>query len=455
MEEFLQNITLEPMRPRRRKNVHDQIKDIYLKQSKTDQQISLLHQKLDGISASFKEGFNDLTRLIEDTKNHTLVPVAGANLDTTAVSSRSRATSGQTSAASSRPGSPGQLTEGIYPLLKNIAYSNKVLLKGKHEKYSEALAELRKQIPYKDAILDRVKKDAKSTVYETTSEVSKMLPLAMGLVPHKPRKSYVFTVVPEASKIVSLGAVVRKELRKEFSKVSDSCNTLRLIIGTIHSRYNGELSASQLKDAIISMCQGEFRDTISGYLDRMEINEAIDSIIQLYCDSMDISQKSAEFSKSRIDFRNPVKSLKQILELAFDCFPTCSLTEVTNIAMGQALAHLPSHVIEAVSDSKARLSELRAINPSVPQMSYPAFIDIVAKNLGKDTRSEPVNYMTSPNSSQSLNSHSDINSFEAEDDNSDSSESEEDHDDQSSHGSSYDEYDYETDYGAVLNQTKQ
>lgn len=410
MEGNLYEFDFEPHRPKQRKSVQQHIEIIHYKMSQFDKTFEKLEKKLEKVSKVIDQML-DKPQLIQAPLDQSkvtaqkLIAASGSRMDNHAPElGQSRAHSVQASAASSRPGSPEQLREGIYPVLKNIAYSNKVILKGDHEKYPEALHGLRNVISEKGGILKRIRNDLENTAAQAKAEISQVMPCAMGLMPMQPRKMYVFSVIPEQLKNVSLGAAVRKELMKEFPKISKSCSNLRFIIEAIHARYNGHLSASQIKDAIISMCLGEFRDNISECLGRMEINDGIKFIVSMYCELDSVSQKLAEFHKVRINMKDPILSLKRILQLAYECYPDYNMHQLTEVAISKALAHLPSKVVEAVSESRQRLNELKEFYPHIEPMDYSTFISVVEKNLVKNPQGEFQGINEEPESETESNS---------------------------------------------------
>ena len=298
-------------------------------------------------------------------------------------------TSAFSSKFTSRPSSPTSQDGGLYPLARNLAYSTQVLLKRKEQKFPDAFNILKKVSPSKEAILDRVNHTSQMIVRQARQEVASMIPEIMGinsLIENE--NDYEFTEKPEAQICEKIGALARKEIRKEFPSIKGPSENLQFLIHTTILRYNKKLTFSQVKNLFISIAEANFKKITAEAFNAGSVSQAFKFLLSMYGKLRSHSDRSTIFNKSKIDHRNPVSSLYKIFENCMAAYPGKSETEITQVALIHSLSQLPPHLVAEWNSKMASIERMRKLGMECPDISFAMFIDFVIKGLKTNPRGD-------------------------------------------------------------------
>ena len=289
-------------------------------------------------------------------------------------------TSGFPSRMGSRNVSPAR-EQGMLPLMQNMVYGQKVLLKKKEDKLPEALAGLRKYHEEPNAVYRRMKNDTQQVAdqvkTEVKSDMANMLKDSLGISSIDGIDHLTFYPIPEAEASETVATNARKDVQKECSKVSGSGENLRYLIEALVTRYNGKLSESQFKDAVISGCTGAFKDTIKNAFRKNDLNKAIKFIVKMYGNVQTPDEKITAFYRLKVDPKNYGASLRKIMEAALNCWPYEDENQITDRAIAQAFSHLPDYITKPISKIRIKIDSARKNNDEIEPLDYNQFMDLV------------------------------------------------------------------------------
>ena len=341
-------------------------------EKEVSQKLDLLVQKLDNLQVDQKRPPSILTRKKEEntTPFHT-PPKSPSNVTS----------SPGLSGASSRNVSPERIN-GVLPLLQDVIYSNKVLLKEKKSKYNDAYSGIKRHFNGPDTLVERMKNDDRRNDKKMDERMAALVPRSLGIKKsHRGVEHFEFNAIPENSRDFALGETALKNILKIHSRISKPGEDLRHVFDSLIDKYDGRLSASQFKDIVISICTGDFKNKIKNAFRGKSLNRAIKSILKLYGNVQTASEKESYFLDLRVDRKNLRPSLIKILEAAYEAYPNMDEYEVAEEAMKRAICSLPEKVKTALNEIRHELKDENAMNPEIEKLDYEQFMELVERHL--------------------------------------------------------------------------
>ena len=287
--------------------------------------------------------------------------------------------SAASSRSQSRSSSPSR--DGIHDILQTLSYCSKVLLKGEDQKFEAALEGLRRQIPTRTAVKEKIVRESDMILDRTKSAVAEYMPELIGLSPTIEKENYIFNELPEFDKSDLSLSSVRKDLLREFGRIQGSNESMRHLIQAIRSRYDNRLKKSEVCDLLVTLAEGKLKDSISNLFRTRNVSEAFYALLSIYGKTKSMTDKNILFSKTRVDLKNLVPSLHKIYEAAQACNLNASEDELTNLAMTHALGQLPELVVHKTHERLSKISKLKQFDNSIPMMSYFHWVDFVDETL--------------------------------------------------------------------------
>ena len=321
---------------------------------------------------------------------------------------RSRASSRASSKASSRVSSQFHSRDssregsvdrekGILPLLQNMLYSQKLMLKKDEKRYPNAYNEIKKYVHGHDTIRERIKADESNLLsvfsefldardaikeQEMFSHLNRMVAHSMGLSSVEGIEKYTFDALPEHKGNETTADNASKNMLKEFSKINKEGETVRHLLQALISRYNKKLTAQQFIEVVVTCCSGKFKDLIRNAFKGRDLNKAIKHILLAYGNIETPAEKLTAFQRLRLDYKNLRSSLQSVLDAATDCFcDTYEEQAIVDKAIEHSLKNLPDHVKSKVNETRTTLAEAKRKNPNTELMDYRQFIRLVEKEM--------------------------------------------------------------------------
>ena len=387
------NIDLPPQRPRRERD-HNQIQVEQLRarlrakdkemsdyKKRMDLKMDQINQRMTNMANTNAQLVEECARLMERMKiSLDSAPKTQPILTRNEVKrERQPSNSSFGSKASSRAPSP-EFRNGMLPLFQDVVYGTKMLLKQKEEKFPEALQAVRKHIDGPESVYNRMKIDEERAKSDFKTSLAEMLPHLMDLAPMDNLDEYAFVALPENLGNDTYAREARRDLQRSF-KVSNDGPYIREVIFTVISRYNGKLTEKQFKDVVLGVCVGPYIDTISNVFRNNDLNKAIKYIVRLHGCLPSSVDKITNFTKLKVDQKNPTESMKKIMCAAVDCFNDETMETTTVKAIQQCLTHLPENVVRTVVQKMVAIEKARENNPRIQPLDFFAFMDLVLSNL--------------------------------------------------------------------------
>ena len=340
-------------------------------EKEVSQKLDSLVKKLDNLQVDQKRPTPILTRKKDDTTPFHTPPKSPSVT----------ASSGNLSRASSRNVSPERVN-GVLPLLQDVIYSNKVLLKEKRSKYNDAYTGIKRHFNGSDTLVERMKNDDKRNDRKMDERMATLVPRSLGIKKsHRGVEHFEFKDIPEDAKDFALGETALKNILKIHSRISKPGEDLRHVFESLIDKYDGRLTASQFKDIVTSICTGEFKNKIRNAFRGKSLDRAIKSILKLYGNVQTPSEKESYFLDLKVDRKNLRPSLIKILEAAYEAYPDMDEYGVAEEAMKRAICSLPEKVKIALNEIRHELKEENALNPEIEKLSFEQFMDLVEKHM--------------------------------------------------------------------------
>ena len=382
------NIEIPQVIPRQRR---DRIEGAFhaLNQDRrlNDHRYVQLNQRIDNVQESIQDtihaSINGLRDLLLDQRQPPDFPAAPPSILSNAShgGNLSQIGSVQSSRAPSRSNSPTR-DKGTYPLLQNMAYASKVLLKDKRHRYDEAYDGIRRHITRKSEVYDRVKNDQQIVAANVKSEIVKLLPEMMGLsTNHEAENCYIETI-EEHKKNDAIFSQARSHCYKEYpSKLTGPSRNLFYLVRTIIETYNNRLTPSQVKSLIVGTCSEDFKDLIHRFFENeADINSALRTIISIYGKTPNANERISKLHALRIDPKNPIASLNAIFNQIALCYPEADTNSLADFAINYSLQQLPDSLVSAVTTKAQAMKRLKLQDPSAGSMTFPQFLEIVREH---------------------------------------------------------------------------
>ena len=339
-------------------------------EKEVSQKLDFLVQKLDNVQVDQKRPPPILKKEENTTPFHT-PPKSPSNAASSPALSRT----------SSRNVSPERIN-GVLPLLQDVIYSNKVLLKEKKSKYDDAYSGLKRHFNGPDTLVERMKNDDKRNDKKMDERMAALVPRSLGIKKsHRGVEHFEFNAIPENSRDFALGETALKNILKIHSRISKPGEDLRHVFDSLIDKYDGRLSASQFKDIVISICTGDFKNKIKNAFRGKSLNRAIKSILKLYGNVQTASEKESYFLDLRVDRKNLRPSLIKILEAAYEAYPNMDEYEVAEEAMKRAICSLPEKVKTVLNEIRHELKYENALNPEIESLDFEQFMDLVERHM--------------------------------------------------------------------------
>ena len=321
---------------------------------------------------------SDIAKTLHDQANQGLKSIL-ANKAESQANIASVISSAASSRSQSRSSSPSR--DGIHDILQTLSYCSKVLLKGEDHKFEAALEGLRRQIPTRTAVKDKIIRESDNIVDRTKSAVAEYLPELIGLSPTIDKEDYIFNELPEYDKSDLSLSSVRKDLLREFGRIQGSNESMRHLIQAIRTRYDNRLTKSEVCDLLVALAEGKLKDSIFNLFRTNNVSEAFYALLAMYGKTKSMTDKNVLFSKTRVDLKNLVPSLHKIYEAAQACNLNASENEITNLAMTHALGQLPDLVVQKTHERLTKISKLKQFDDSIPTMNYFHWVDFVNETM--------------------------------------------------------------------------
>ena len=350
-------------------------------EAEISQKLENLAKKLDSL-ASGEQRPQSILKRTDDAQTPYVTPPKSPT-------EKSFPTSPFRSRSSSRNISP-EREKGLLPVLQNVIYSNKVLLKENKSKFPEALAGIKKHYYGPETIADRMKNDASVIANRIESKNDlKMQQKLASLVPHsmgvkrsdKGVEHFKFNALPDELVDLNLGETALKNILKTHQRITQAGEPVRHVIEALINRYNHRLTESQFQDILVSLCSGQFKDVIRNAFIGKSLNRAIASILKLYGNVKSKSQKISYFQDLKVDVKKLRSSLVKILEAAIEAYPSLGEYEIAEKAIERALCSLPAKIRDIVNEVCEELREENEDNPFIEKLDYYQFIEMVENHM--------------------------------------------------------------------------
>ena len=285
------------------------------------------------------------------------------------------------SRASSRNLSPERVN-GVLPLLQDVIYSNKVLLKEKKSKYNDAYSGIKRHFNGSDTLAERMKNDDKRNDRRLDERMATLVPRSLGIKrSHRGVEQFEFKDIPESAKDPALGETALKTILKIHRGISKPGEDLRHVFESLIDKYDGRLTASQFKDVVTSICTGDFKNKIRNAFRGKSLDRAIKSILKMYGNVQTPSEKESYFLDLKVDRKNLRPSLIKILEAAYEAYPDMDEYGVAEEAMKRAICSLPEKVKIVLNEIRHELKDENASNPEIEKLDFEQFMDLVERHM--------------------------------------------------------------------------
>ena len=209
------------------------------------------------------------------------------------------------------------------------------------------------------------------------SNVHQMLNHSMGMSTVQGINHLVYNAIPDYLQNDTVGDNVIKNLFKQFPRITGESETIRHIIETLITQYDGKLTERQFRNSLVSCCQGKFRDNVSNAFRNRDLNSAIRHIILSYSNLISIAEKQNAFQNYFLDKSKLRDSLRELLKLAEDCFSDLPQEEVIDKAVAQTLRILPIPARNIITQKLTNMKEVRKLDPFGKPMEWNDFVDLV------------------------------------------------------------------------------
>jgi hypothetical protein len=334
----------------------------------------------------------DGTAPVEDLVDCVLVSNIGDLSDSSASSRTSRASRSSVSSAnnSSRNNSPkteeNLRQNGYEALVQTLAKIGQVALNPKITKKEQKAA-------YKDlmdvAQDDRVRLaldgERERNERKSAQQLAATLRHVVGDSPAINLTRYAFKTLEETTtESERLESLIKRDLKHEFKRMNSACINMKFLIDFIIEKYNGKLSALQVKSIIVGLCDDSFKEVIAEVFNRNTLGQALTEVVRLYALQQTSVDLIHNFHTMKIDAKHIKTSLNELYHAGVQAYPQLNNDALHAILRTQALANISDPLLFKLLDFQGKIEELRRVNPLIPPMEWATFVEKATELANND-----------------------------------------------------------------------
>jgi hypothetical protein len=192
---------------------------------------------------------------------------------------------------------------------------------------------------------------------------------------------YHFEACESTDKRKITSAEVMKALRPQFGRLKEASESLRIVIETIITNYNGRLTALEVSGIVTNMCDGTFRNSIANcFAYHTDLNEALVEIVRNYAKEQPRRERLDKFQNCKLDMRCLRTSAQDLYDLAVDAHKNTKATkeQITTMAIQHTMSFFSLALRRQMNSYNEKFDFMYG-----RKIDWPTFID-KSEELNKD-----------------------------------------------------------------------